>query len=127
MSPTPSFPALRMRRLRRHDWSRRLVSEHALTPNDFIWPLFLIDGKNKHEAGPSMPGVERYSVDLATDAAEEAAGLGIPVVALFPYTDEKRKTQDGREALNPENLVCQAVRAIKKRVPNLGLMCDVAL
>jgi len=116
-----------MRRLRRHDWSRRLVSENTLTPNDFIWPIFLIDGKNKRQPVPSMPGVERFSVDLAVEAAEEAAGLGIPVVALFPYTDETLKKPDGREALNPKNLVCQAVKAIKKRVPNLGLMCDVAL
>ncbi len=123
----PSFPALRMRRLRRHDWARRLVAENALSPADFIWPIFLIDGKKRRESVPSMPGVERLSVDLAVGAAEEAAELGIPVVALFPYTDEKAKTPDGREALNPENLVCQAVRAIKKTTPNLGLMCDVAL
>ena len=116
-----------MRRLRRHDWSRRLVCENTLSANDFIWPIFLIDGRNKRQPVPSMPGVERLSVDLAVEAAEEAAGLGIPVVALFPYTDEKLKRPDGREALNPKNLVCQAVRAIKKRVPNLGLMCDVAL
>jgi porphobilinogen synthase len=103
------------------------VSESALSPRDFIWPVFLIDGKGKRQPVPSMPGVERLSVDLAVDAAEEAAGLGIPVVALFPYTDEKLKTSDGREALNPRNLVCQAVESIKKRVPNLGLMCDVAL
>jgi porphobilinogen synthase len=116
-----------MRRLRRHDWSRRLIAENTLSPNDFIWPVFLIDGKGKRQPVPSMPGVERLSVDLAVDAAEEAAGLGIPVVALFPYTDEKLKTPDGHEALNPRNLVCQAVELIKKRVPNLGLMCDVAL
>ena len=122
-----SFPTLRMRRLRRHDWSRRLVAENTLTASDFIWPIFLIEGKNKRQAVPSMPGVERFSVDLAVEAAEEAAGLKIPVVALFPYTEERLKKPDGREALNSKNLVCQAVRAIKKRVPNLGLMCDVAL
>jgi porphobilinogen synthase len=125
--PLSSFPALRMRRLRRHDWSRRLMAENTLSPNDFIWPIFLIDGTNKRQSIPSMPGVERLSVDVAVEAAEEAAGLGIPVVALFPYTDEKLKKPDGREALNAKNLVCEAVRAIKKRVPNLGLMCDVAL
>ncbi len=124
---TSSFPAQRMRRLRRHEWSRRLVAENLLTPRDFIWPIFLIDGKNKRQPVPSMPHVERLSVDLAVEAAEEAASLGIPAVALFPYTDEKLKKPDGREALNPKNLVCQAVKAIKKRVPNLGLMCDVAL
>ena len=123
----PPYPALRMRRLRRHDWSRRLVAENALSAADFIWPIFLIDGKNRREPVPSMPGVERLSVDLATGAAEEAAELGIPVLALFPYTDEKHKSPDGHEALNPGNLVCQAVRAIKKQTPNIGLMCDVAL
>jgi porphobilinogen synthase len=124
---TSSFPALRMRRLRLHDWSRRLMAENTLSANDFIWPIFLIDGTNKRQSIPSMPGVERLSLDLAVEAANEAAGLGIPVVALFPYTDEKLKKPDGREALNAKNLVCEAVRAIKKRVPNLGLMCDVAL
>jgi porphobilinogen synthase len=123
----PPYPALRMRRLRRHEWSRRLVAENAVSAADFIWPIFLIDGKKRREPIPSMPGVERLSVDLAVQAAEEAAELGIPVLALFPYTDEKHKTPDGHEALNPENLVCQAVRAIKKQTPNIGLMCDVAL
>src|SRR5688572_20236367 len=113
MTSVSSFPSSRMRRLRRHDWSRRLVSESTLSPNDFIWPIFLIDGKNKRQPVPPMPGVERFSVDLAVEAAEEAAGLGIPVVALFPYTDETLKKPDGREALNPKNLVCQAVKAIK--------------
>ena len=127
MSPASSFPSLRMRRLRRHDWTRRLVSENKVTVADFIWPLFLIDGKKRREPILTMPGVERLSVDLAVAAAEEAASLGIPVVALFPHTDERLKTPDGREAVNPKNLVCQAVRAIKKKVPNLGIMCDVAL
>ncbi len=123
----PHYPALRMRRLRRNDWSRRLVAENALSASDFIWPIFLIDGKKRREPVPSIPGVDRPSVDPPVGAAEEAAELGIPVLALFPYTDEKRKTPDGREALNPANLVCQAVRAIKKQVPSIGLMCDVAL
>jgi porphobilinogen synthase len=127
MTHKPAFPALRMRRLRRHDWTRRLVAENAVTPRDFIWPLFLIDGKKQREPIASMPGVERYSVDLAVKAAEEAASLGIPVVALFPHTDEKLKTPDGREGTDPKNLVCRAVKAIKKAVPNLGIMCDVAL
>jgi porphobilinogen synthase len=127
MTNTPSFPAIRMRRVRRHDWTRRLVAENSLTANDFIWPIFLIDGKKRREPIASMPGVERLSVDLAAAAAEEAALLGIPVVALFPHTDEKKKTPDGREGTNPDNLVCQAVKAIKKAVPNLGVMCDVAL
>jgi porphobilinogen synthase len=116
-----------MRRLRRHNWTRRLIAENAVTAADFIWPLFLIEGKNKREPIASMPGVERLSIDLAVTAGEEAASLGIPVVALFPHTDPKLKTPDGRDAVNPKNLVCRAVRAIKKAVPDLGLMCDVAL
>ncbi len=125
--PTGQFPAIRMRRNRRDDWSRRLVRENTLTAADLIWPLFLIDGKKRTESIASMPGVERLSVDLAVGAAEEAAKLGIPVIALFPATDIERKTEDGREALNPDNLVCQACRAIKKYVPEIGILVDVAL
>jgi porphobilinogen synthase len=123
----PAFPAIRMRRLRRHDWSRRLVAEHTLSPADFIWPIFVSAGTNQRTSVPSMPGVDRLSVDLVAGAAEEAAALGIPAVALFPYTDTALKTADGREALNDQNLVCQAVRAIKKAVPEIGVLCDVAL
>ena len=122
-----SYPALRMRRLRRHDWTRRLVAENTLSPADFIWPVFVIEGENKREAVSSMPGVERLSVDLLVTAAKEAAGLGIPVIALFPQTPAGLKTEDGREALNPDNLVCRAVRAIKSAVPEIGVLCDVAL
>ena len=113
-----------MRRLRAHDWSRRLVAEATLSPADFIWPLFVAEKR-----GPvaSMPGVERLTVDDVAGAAEEAAKLGIPVVALFPYTDVSLKTPDGREALNENNLVCRSVRAIKKAVPRIGVLCDVAL
>jgi len=121
------FPALRMRRLRRHDWTRRLVAEATLSPADFIWPLFIIDGQNKREPVPSMPGVSRLSVDIAVGAAEEAAKLEIPVVALFPYTDPSLRTEDGREATNASNLICRAVRAIKTAVPQIGILCDVAL
>ena len=124
---TPSFPAARMRRLRRHAWSRALVAETTLSPADFIWPLFVIDGENKRVPIASMPGVERLSVDLAVQAAEEAAKLGIPVIALFPYTDPVLKTADGREATNADNLICRAVRAIKRAVPEIGVLCDVAL
>jgi len=124
---TPTFPAHRMRRLRRRAWTRALVAESTLAPSDLIWPLFLIDGANKRQPVASMPGVERLSTELAVAAAEEAAKLGIPAIALFPYTDEKLKTTDGREAINPDNLVCRAVRAIKKAVPDIGIMCDVAL
>jgi len=122
-----SFPATRLRRLRRHDWTRRLVAETSLSASDFIWPIFLVDGALKREPVASMPGVERLSSDLAVGAAEEAAKLGIPVIALFPYIDSTLKTDDGIEATNPENLVCQTVRAIKKAVPQIGILCDVAL
>ena len=121
------FPALRMRRLRRHDWTRKLVAENTLSASDFIWPIFVADGERKRTPVASMPGVDRLSVDLVAGAAEEAAKLGIPVIALFPYTDPSLKTADGKEALNPSNLVCRAVREIKKAVPEMGVLCDVAL
>jgi porphobilinogen synthase len=121
------FPALRMRRLRRYDWTRRLVAEASLSAADFIWPLFLIDGDNRRQSIPSMPGVERLTIDQAVLAAEEAVQLGIPAIALFPCTDPRMKTEDGREAVNPSNLVCNAVRAIKRAVPEIGVLCDVAL
>ena len=123
----PAYPNMRMRRLRRHDWARRLVAENRLNASDLIWPLFVVDGENKRVPISSMPGVERLSVDNTVAAAEEAALLGIPVVALFPNTDDSKKTADGREAENPDNLVCRAVRAIKQAVPDIGVMCDVAL
>jgi porphobilinogen synthase len=122
-----TYPALRMRRLRRHDWTRRLVAETMLTPADFIWPVFVIEGENKREAVASMPGVERLSVDLVVKAAKEACALGIPVIALFPQTPVSLKSEDGREAANADNLVCRAVRAIKAAVPEIGVLCDVAL
>ena len=122
-----AYPATRMRRLRRHDWTRRLVAENTLSPADFIWPVFVIEGENKREPVASMPGVERLSVDLVVAAAKEATGLGIPVMALFPQTPSSLKTEDGREALNSNNLICCAVRAIKSAVPQIGVMCDVAL
>ena len=121
------FPATRLRRLRRHDWTRRLVAESTLSAADFIWPLFIVEGHKKREPVPSMPGVDRLSIDLAVSAAEEAAKLRIPVVALFPYTDPALRTEDGREATNADNLICRAVREIKKAVPEIGVLCDVAL
>src|SRR3984885_9039488 len=127
MASQAAFPATRMRRLRRHDWTRRLVAESTLSPADFIWPLFVVDGEKRREPVASMPGVNRLSVDFVAGAAEEAAKLGIPVVALFPYTEPGLKTPDGREATNPSNLVCRAVREIKRAVPEIGVLCDVAL
>ena len=121
------FPATRMRRLRQADWSRRLVSETSLSPSDLIWPIFVIEGENEKEAVAAMPGVERLSVDLAVTAAKEAASLGIPVMALFPNTPAEARGDDGQEALNPDNLVCRATRAIKDAVPEIGILCDVAL
>ena len=121
------FPAIRMRRLRRHDWTRKLVAENTLSASDFIWPIFIVDGEKKREPVPSMPGVDRISVDLVPAAAEEAAKLGIPVIALFPYTDPALKTPDGKEATNVNNLVGRATRALKKAVPEIGVLCDVAL
>ena len=125
--PDPRFPAIRMRRLRANAWSRALVAENTLTPSDFIWPLFVVEGVGKRVPVATMPGVERLSVDLVAAAAQEAAALGIPVIALFPYTDPKLKTDDGREAFNPDNLICRAVRAIKQAAPGVGVLCDVAL
>ncbi len=117
----------RPRRNRRTDWSRRLIRENRLSVDDLIWPLFLVDGENVRQPVMSMPGVERLSVDQAVREAETAATLGIPVLALFPYTENTLRDPDGSEALNPNNLVCTAVRAIKKAVPHLGILCDVAL
>jgi porphobilinogen synthase len=122
-----SFPNTRMRRLRATDWSRRLVSETTLTVNDLIWPIFITPGKGVSEPITSMPGVERYSVDRAVYAATEAAELGIPAIALFPNTPDELKNDLGREALNSDNLVNKATRAIKAAVPNIGIIVDVAL
>jgi porphobilinogen synthase len=116
-----------MRRNRRTRWSRRLMAEHTLTPADLIWPMFVVEGRGVREPVPSMPGVERLSVDLAVAAAGEAAALGIPAVALFPYTDPKLRTEDGREAFNVDNLVCRATRAIRKAGLDVGVLLDVAL
>jgi porphobilinogen synthase len=116
-----------MRRNRRTPWVRDLVREHSLSVSDLIWPVFVIDGIGASEAVPSMPGVNRLSIDLAVEAAREAAGLGIPAIALFPNTDPLLRTADAREAFNPGNIVCRATSAIKKAVPEIGIMCDVAL
>ncbi|MCP5372794.1 MAG: porphobilinogen synthase [Hyphomicrobiales bacterium] len=121
------FPQTRMRRNRWDDWSRRMVSENRLSADDFIWPVFVIEGDNAREPVPSMPGVERLSIDLLCAAVAEARDLGIPAVALFPNVDPSLKTPDAREAWNPDNLVCRAVRAVRAAVPDIGVMCDVAL
>ena len=118
---------VRMRRNRRADWSRRLVRETVLTVDDLIWPIFLIDGDNHAQDVASMPGVRRLSVDLAVTEAERAAALGIPALALFPFTEPSLRDPTGSESLNPDNLVCRAVRAIKHAVPQIGIICDVAL
>ena len=121
------FPTVRLRRLRRHDWTRRLVAESMLTAADLILPLFIVEGMNRRQPVPSMPGVDRLSIDLAVAEAERAARLGIPVIALFPNIDSGLRTEDGREATNPGNLICRAVQAIKNAVPEIGILCDVAL
>jgi porphobilinogen synthase len=118
---------VRPRRNRKAEWARRMVRENVLTTDDLIWPLFLIDGNNKREQIASMPGVERLSVDQAVRDAERAMKLTIPCLALFPYTDPSLRDEEGSEATNPNNLVCQAVRAIKKEFPEIGILCDVAL
>jgi porphobilinogen synthase len=121
------FPATRMRRNRRTAWSRRLVRETSVTVDDLIWPIFVVEGTRTRSPIESMPGVERVSVDLAVKAAEEAATLGLPAIALFPNTDPSLRDEEASEAVNPGNLVCRAVRAIKKAVPEIGIICDVAL
>ena len=117
----------RPRRNRKTDWARRLVRENTLTADDLIWPLFVIDGAGKTEAIASMPGVNRYSVDESVKAATHAASLGIPAIALFPNTDRALRDETGSQALNPDNLICRAVRAIKATVPHIGIITDVAL
>ena len=124
---SPTFPSTRMRRNRSADWLRRMVQENRLTADDLIWPIFVVEGSGKREAVLSMPGVERLSVDLLAEEVGKAQELGIPAVAVFPYTPEGLKTPDGSEALNPDNIVCRGVREIKKHVSNMGVLCDVAL
>ena len=124
--PAP-FPLSRPRRLRATPWIRDLVAEHRLAPSDLIWPMFVLDGEGIEEPVPSLPGVARLSIDRAVAAAGEAVALGIPCVALFPYTNARHKNPEASEAWNPENLVCRATRAIKDAHPDLGVLLDVAL
>ena len=121
------YPTTRMRRMRRHDFSRRLMRENILTAADLIYPVFVIEGEGSTEAVPSMPGIERMTVDLLVEDARTVHDLGIPVIALFPVVPVEKKSLDGAEAYNPEGLAQRAVRAIKAAVPDLGVMTDVAL
>ena len=125
---TGKFPNLRLRRNRKETWSRRLIQENTLSPNDFILPIFLIEGSNKKESISSMPGVFRYSINRLSQIIDNALRLGIPMVALFPKTKNSLKNELGSEALNENNLVCRAIQEIKKKYKNkIGIMCDVAL
>ena len=121
------FPSVRMRRMRRDDFSRRLMREHVLTSNDLIYPVFVVDGKGSSQGVASMPGVSRHTLDQLLPVAETCLKLGIPVMALFPAIEPSLKTADGKEAVNPKGLIPRVVRALKKRFPELGVMTDVAL
>lgn len=124
---TASFPALRLRRTRASVWSRALHAETVLTPADLIWPLFVCEGQGQEEPVASLPGVSRWSVDRMVERAKEARDLGIPCLALFPNTPRELRSDDGAEALNPDNLMCRATRAIRDAVPEIGILTDVAL
>jgi porphobilinogen synthase len=121
------YPFVRMRRMRRDDFSRRLMREHRVTTDDLIYPVFILDGAKRVEPVASMPGVERVSLDRLLPVAEECVRLGIPVIALFPVVDQSLKSDDGREAINPEGIVPRIVRQLKQRFPELGILTDVAL
>ena len=121
------YPALRMRRIRKRDWIRRLVAENSLSVNDLILPIFIREGKNKIEPIRSMPGINRYTVDKVNQIVEKACKVKIPLVALFPYTQNNKKNNNGTESLNENNLVCRALKLIKKNFNEIGTMCDVAL
>jgi len=125
--PVTAYPRTRLRRNRADAWTRRLVQEHRLSVDDLIWPVFVLEGENRREPVSSMPGVERLSIDLALPAVAEAHALGIPCIALFPVTPAEKKDPEGSESANPDNLMCRAIRAIKGQLPDLGLLCDVAL
>src|SRR5881392_2662562 len=122
-----SFPYLRMRRGRVSPWMRAMLAEHRLHPSDFIWPLFICDGSNCDEPIGSLPGVSRWSFDRIGAKAREATALGIPCIALFPNTPEHLRTERAEEALNADNLICRAIKAIKDAVPEIGVLTDVAL
>ena len=127
MKDIGSYPNVRLRRNRKAEWSRRLVSESHLSTNDLIWPIFIREGKNIKESIKSMPGVYRHSLDKVEGLVEKAVNKKIPMIALFPYTPISKKNSRGSEALNRNNLICKALRLIKKNYKNIGIMCDVAL
>ena len=127
MQTLGQFPMTRMRRMRRDDFSRRLMRENVVTPNDLILPVFVKEGENDREPIPTMPGVFRYTLDELLKVCQECVDLSIPMIALFPVIDDSLKTDDGREAANPDGLVPRVVRAVKEKFPQLGIMCDVAL
>ncbi len=127
MTATGTFPATRMRRLRAATWRRRLVRESVVTTDDLVYPLFVVEGTNVRDPIAALPGNARLSIDQAVKTAQEAYDLGIPALALFPVVDAKLKDEHGKEAFNPNNLLCRAVSAVKKAVPDIGLICDVAL
>ncbi len=122
-----SYPTTRMRRNRRDESARRLVAENRLSVDDLIWPIFVVEGKRQRQPVASMPGVDRLSIDLTVQAVREAAELGIPAIALFPNIESERKNETGSEAINPDNLVCRAISAVKEAVPQVMVVCDVAL
>ena len=125
---TGKYPNLRLRRNRKESWSRRLIQENTLSPNDFILPIFLIEGSNKKQSISTMPGVYRYTINRISQVVDKALKIGIPMVALFPKTKNSLKNEIGSESLNENNLVCKAIIEIKKRYKNkIGIMCDVAL
>ena len=125
---TGKYPSLRLRRTRKQSWSRRLIQENTLTANDFILPVFLIDGSNKKQSISTMPGVYRYTINRLSQIIDKALKVGIPMVALFPKTKNSLKNEIGSESLNENNLVCKAILEIKKKYKNqIGIMCDVAL
>lgn len=125
--PTRTFPATRMRRMRSAAWLRDLSQEHTLTTKDLIWPIFVIEGKNTREDIPSMPGVSRMTIDIAIEEVKNAANLGIPAIAIFPIVPANKKTENGAESYNENNLICRATNAIKYAVPDIGIITDVAL
>ncbi len=126
-NPQCQYPQTRLRRNRHSNWVRRLTCENHLTTDDLIWPVFMLEGENKTEEISSMPGINRYTIDHLLPVVEEAVEAGIPALALFPATPSDKKNATGDEAFNPENLICQTIRALKSEFPDLGLICDVAL